>query len=299
LRRFPHRPLKVIKICGKVLGIRGFRSFVFTNPSDLSGLLISFIIPNPEGMTKALILAFVLAASALQAQRASIKKVELAGEKIIVHYDLEDSNPANEYQINLYASQSNFATALTKVRGDVGNEVKAGSNKKIEWSIREELGPFKGKLSLEIRGKMVVSIAKITSISKGDKLKRGKSHMLAWKPGSTNAVNIELLKDGNLISSQPNQPNNGSHSLYLPPHTAIGNDYTLRITDTKDGENVSTSQPFSVTRKVPLLLKVVPILAVGGLVAVLAGGGGGGGDGNGNGNEPGGEIELPAFPSGD
>lgn len=244
-------------------------------------------------MRQSLFLALVLAATAVHAQRASIKKIEIAGEKIIVHYDLEDSNPANEYQISLYASQSNFTTALTKVKGDVGNEVKAGSNKKIEWNIREELGPFKGKLSLEVRGRMFIPVAKINSISEGDKFKRGKSHVLNWKPGNNNMVNIDLLKDGNLISSQPNQPNNGSYSLYIPPHTAIGKDYALRITDSKDGQNTITSHPFTVTRKVPLLLKVVPVLAVGGLVAVLVGGGGGGG-----GEDPGddGPIALPDFP---
>ncbi|MEX2234985.1 MAG: GPI anchored serine-threonine rich family protein [Cyclobacteriaceae bacterium] len=246
-------------------------------------------------MRNALILAFVLAASIVQAQKASIKKVELAGEKIIVHYDLEDSNPANEYQINLYASQSNFATALTKVKGDVGNEIKAGSNKKIEWNIREELGPFKGKLSLEIRGRMFVPIAKINSISEGDKFKRGKSHTLTWKPGNSNPVTIELLKGDQPISTQNNQPNNGSYSFFIPPHTVVGKDYSIRITDTKDGENATNSQPFSVTRKVPLLLKVLPILAVGGAVAVLAGGGGGSGD-PGTGGNGSAEIILPDFP---
>ncbi len=246
-------------------------------------------------MRKALILAFLLATAIVHAQKASIKKVELAGEKIIVHYDLEDSNPANEYQISLYASQSNFATALTKVRGDVGNEVKAGSNKKIEWNIREELGPFKGKLSLEIRGKMFVSIAKIKNISEGDKFKRGKSHTLTWKPGNNNPINIELLKGDQPISTQSNQPNNGSYSIFIPPHTVVGKDYSLRITDSKDAENVTTSHAFAVTRKVPLLLKVVPILAIGGVVAALAGGGGGSPD-PGTGNGGGTAIPLPEFP---
>jgi hypothetical protein len=265
----------------------------------ISGLLASFIIPNPEGMSKKLIVVFLLAGTVTYAQRASIKKVELAGEKIIVYYDLEDSNPGNEYQINLYASQSNFATALTKVKGDVGNEIKAGSNKKIEWNIREELGPYKGKLALEIRGKMFIPIAKINSISEGDKFKRGKNHLLTWKPGNNNPVNIELLKNGTPVNSQVNQPNNGSYSFFIPQTAVVGNDYTVRITDTKDAENSITSQPFTVSRKVPLLLKVVPIVVVGGVAAVLAGsGGGGGGDGDdGTGNSAG-VIELPGFPGG-
>lgn len=244
-------------------------------------------------MRKKLIVVFLFAAVAVQAQKASIKRVELAGEKIIVHYDLEDSNPANEYQISLYASQSNFATALTRVKGDVGNEVKPGSNKKIEWNIREELGPYKGKLSLEIRGRMFVPVAKINSISEGDKFKRGKSHSLTWKPGNSNPVTIELLKGDQPISTQNNQPNNGSHSFFIPPHTVVGKDYSIRITDTKDGENVTSSQPFAVTRKVALLLKVVPILAVGGVAAVLAGSGGDEGGGDGTTSS---EIALPEFP---
>lgn len=244
-------------------------------------------------MKETFIVIFVLAVSVCEAQQASIKKVELAGEKIIVHYDLEDSNPANEYQIKLYASQSNFTTALAKVTGDVGNEVKAGPDKKIEWNIREELGPFKGKLSLEIRGKMMIPVARLNNLSQGDKLKRGKSHVVTWKPGNNNPVNIELLKNGQSINSQQNQSNSGSYSLSIPASAAPGKDYSLRITDTRDSENTVTSLPFTVTRKVPLLLKVVPILAIGGAAAVVAGSAGGGeGGGGGTTNE----IALPEFP---
>lgn len=243
-------------------------------------------------MRKNLLLILVLLGFSSYAQKASIKRVEIAGDKIIVHYDLEANSPADEFQINLYSSQSNFATALTKVRGDVGNEVKAGPNKRIEWSILEELGPYKGKLSLEIRGRTFVPVAKINNLSAGDKLKRGKNHIITWKPGNSNPVNIELLKGDRPVDSHLNQANNGTFSIFIPPHMVVGKDYSLRITDTKDSENAVISQPFAVTRKVPLLLKAVPILAVGGVVAVLAAGG----DGGGGGENRRGQIELPAFP---
>ena len=226
-------------------------------------------------MRQKLILVCVLAVSTVaHAQKASIKKVELAGEKIIVHYDLEDSNPANEYQIQLYASQNNFNTALTKVGGDVGNEIKPGYNKKIEWKVREEIGPFKGRLSLEIRGRMFVAVAKINSISESTKFKRGKSHLVNWRPGSNNPVNIELLKDGNRVSTELNQPNNGAFTLFIPKHSNIGADYTLRITDAKNSSDFVVSEPFAVTRKIPLGLKVLPVLAIGGVAYLLGGGGG-------------------------
>jgi hypothetical protein len=209
------------------------------------------------------------------AQKASIKKVELAGEKIIVHYDLEDSNPANEYQIQLFASQNNFSTALTKVVGDVGNEVSPGYGKRIEWKLMEEIGPFKGRLSLEIRGRMFIAVARINSISESTKFKRGKSHIINWRPGNNNPVNIELLKDGNPVATELNQPNNGAFSLFIPSHSKAGADYTLRITNSSSSADFVVSEPFAVTRKVPLGLKLLPVLAAGGVVYLLGGGGGG------------------------
>lgn len=225
-------------------------------------------------MTRTLIVVCVLAVPTLiHAQKASIKKVELAGEKVIVYYDLEDSNPANEYQIHLYASQSNFTTALTKVTGDVGNEIKPGFDKKIEWKLRDEIGPYKGRLALEIRGRMFMAVARFNGISAGDKFKRGKSHLINWRPGNGNPINIELLKDGSPVTSQLNQPNNGASNLFIPLQSQVGDGYTIRITDTKNTSDFVVSEPFTVQRKIPLGLKALPVVAVGAAVLFLGGGG--------------------------
>jgi hypothetical protein len=239
------------------------------------------------------IVLFLLTSSFVFAQKVAVKRVELAGQKIIVHYDLEDSNPNNEYQIFLYSSQNNYTTALTNVKGDVGNEVKPGSNHKIEWSITDELGPYKGKLSLEVRGRVFTPVAKINNIATGASFKRGKSHQVNWKPGNSNAINIELFKGGQRVSGELSQPNNGSFTLFIPEHASIGKDYTVKITDTRNSEDFVYSQPFTVKRKIPLLLKVIPVVAVGGVIAALAGGGGGGGGGP---TDNSGEIPNPNFP---
>jgi hypothetical protein len=245
-------------------------------------------------MRISLLVTLLFIATFALGQKVAIKRIELAGEKIIVHYDLEDSNPNNEYQINLYSSQSNFGTALSKVSGDVGNEVKPGVDKKIIWNVREELGPYKGKLSLEIRGRMYVPIAKFTNITTATKMKRGKNHVITWKPGNNNLINIELLNGGLNVATQNNLQNNGTYTLFIPKSASKGKDYVVRITDTKNPQDVSTSAPFAVTAKIPLLLKALPILAVGGAVAALAKGGSGGGDGGGNTNDS--QIPLPELP---
>ena len=244
--------------------------------------------------TSPLFFVLCICVSVTYAQKIAVKKIEMAGEKIIVHYDLDDGNPNNEYQISLYSSRNAFNAPLAKVSGDVGPEVKLGLNKKIIWNVKEELGPIKGRLSLEIRGKVYAPVARLNNISTKSKFKRGKSHSITWRAGNNNAIHIELLKGGQRVAGELNQPNNGSFSLFIPEHAAVGKDYAIRITDSRNSEDVVTSQPFTVTRKVPMLLKVVPILAVAGVVGVLASKGGGGpGD---TPTEETGEIELPIFP---
>jgi len=58
--------------------------------------------------------------SAALAQSVIIKSVELAGELVIVHYELDDSNLTTSISINLM-HRRNYSTALAKVTGDVGN----------------------------------------------------------------------------------------------------------------------------------------------------------------------------------
>jgi hypothetical protein len=239
-------------------------------------------------------IVLLLLTCAASAQKIAVKKIELAGDKIIVHYDLDDGNPNNEYQISLFSSRNAFNAPLAKVSGDVGAEVKLGLNKKIIWNVKEELGPYKGKLSLEIRGKVYAPVARLNNITTKSKFKRGKTHSITWKAGNSNAIHIELLKGGQRVGGELNQPNNGSFSLFVPQHSAVGKDYSIRITDSRNAEDVVTSQPFSVTRKVPMLLKVIPILAVAGVVGVLASKGGGGPSDPPPGDSD--DIELPIFP---
>ena len=235
---------------------------------------------------------FVFSFMMSQAQTVTIKKVELAGDKIIVYYDLEDSNPNNEYKLDLYTSKDNFIAPLTKVKGKIGPEIKPGVDHKVEWSVIEEYGPYKGKLSLEIKGKVYIPFVKLQNFDTEKSYKRGTSHNLAWKPGNSNPITIELFKGGQRVGGDANIPNNGSHSLYVPSNAKPGKDYRLKITDTRNSEDVIYTDYFQVKPKVPLLVKLLPVLVVGGAAAALGGGGGGGTTDPVDTSSP-----LPAFPT--
>jgi len=225
----------------------------------------------------------------LRAQTVTIKQVQLVGEKVVVTYDLDDSNPNNEYLLNLYASKDNFATPLTNVSGDVGMDIKPGAGKKIEWSIMKEYGGYKGKLSLEVRGKVYVPFVRLQGFDTKQKYKVGKSYDVKWKPGSSNPVIIELYKGGQRISGDVNQPNNGSYTLFIPSHAKKGSDYHLKITDSKNSDEVINTANFSVAPKMPGAVKfgIPAAIVAGGVIYFITSGG----------KEPdAGTIEDPDFP---
>ncbi len=242
-------------------------------------------------MKKTLLLVFLGLSLNAAAQSVAIRKMEMAGDKVVIHYDLDDSNPGHEYQLNLYASNSNFATALTKVSGDVGNEIKPGTDHKIVWAMRDELGPYKGRISLEVRGKMYIPFVKLTNFAINQSYKRGKTYELGMKAGNSNPIHVELYKGGQRVSGEMNHPNSGLYALSIPSSAKPGKDYRLKITDSKNGDEVIYSPVFSVKPKIPLLFKVVPVLAVGALVATM---GGGGSKDSGTVTSP--AIELPPAP---
>jgi hypothetical protein len=109
-------------------------------------------------MKNILLTLLLFAVTITQAQKMAIEKIELAREKLVVYYSLDDTNPNHNYQVSLYSSKDNFAAPVTKVIGDVGNEVKPGAQKKIEWNMAQELGAYKGSLSIEVRAGVSILI---------------------------------------------------------------------------------------------------------------------------------------------
>ena len=242
-------------------------------------------------MKKLTLIAMMVGPFAM-AQNVSIKKVDLAGEKIIISYSLQDSNPGNEYQLKLYSSVDNFMSPMAKVTGDVGDEVKPGSDRKIEWKIMEEMGPYKGKIALELRGKVFVPFVKLKEFDVSKSYKRGKSIDIAWKAGASNPINIELMKGSQRVAGESNLANSGNHTLFIPSHSKPGKDYRLKVTDSRTND-VIYSENFVVKPAVPMLFKVLPFAVIGAAIALT---GGSGSNPDNGGTKTDNTIALPPFP---
>jgi len=212
----------------------------------------------------------LMAPLAVLAQKVENIKAAVEGEKIIITYDIIEALTGDRYDVQIYASHNNFSAPLQRVRGDVGNKLLPGTTKRIEWDAKAELRNFKGELTFEIRADVVgILILKepVTNI------KRGKSLSLAWRGGAKNQdVKVELLKAGTVQSTLATVGNNGSYQWMVPKKQKTGKDYQLRLAS---GKEVVTSETFSIKSKIPLVVKLLPLVAVGAVIGLSGGSGSG------------------------
>lgn len=210
--------------------------------------------------------------SCLVAQDFAVKRVESSQGKITLYYDLLDTL-GRGYTINVYASRDNFIAPLQRITGDAGLEVKAGKGKKIVWDAPAELGPdFDGKMGLEVRGRVYIPFVRFERFEEYKAIKRGKAYNISWTGGTPqNILHFDLYKGEKKVTSFTDVANTGKYKLTLPTSVKPGSNYKFKITDSKNKDEIVYTGNFTVKRKVPLLLKVIPILSVGALVATLGG----------------------------
>jgi Ser-Thr-rich glycosyl-phosphatidyl-inositol-anchored membrane family len=223
--------------------------------------------------TTGLIFCFVMAMSlSSSGQNLDIDFIEFVGRNVVVHYTLDDgANSSRQFLVQLYASQDNFSTPLTRVTGDFGSEVSSGVDKKIVWDITKELGAFKGNISLELRGRVYVPFVKIKDLYEGQVFKRGKNYPVNWTSGNLSGqVNIELFnEDGERIWGENNVANVGKFDWYIQGNIKKGHDYKLKFTNARDRNDVAYSLPFTIKPKIPLAVKAAGVVAVAAAVGIV------------------------------
>ena len=202
------------------------------------------------------------------AQEFAIKKFEMAGETLNVYYDLLDSVSGHTYTVRVYSSRDSYTDPVTKITGDVGQEVKPGVNRKITWSAREELGPdFEGKISLQVRGKLYVPFIHFDRFKEHEEYKKGKQFDILWKGGRPSSLlNFELERDGKFVQAPfTNVPNLGKYTAKIPASVKPGSGYRFKIADSKNKEEYIYTNEFTVKRKLPLAVTLAPVVVVGGV----------------------------------
>jgi hypothetical protein len=206
------------------------------------------------------------------AQKISIKRIDIQKDKLLVYFSLDDPNPNHTYRVSLYSSKDNFATPLTKVTGDVGTEVKPGTEKKIEWNIARELGAYKGELAIEVRAGVFIPFLKLTSFDAQRKYKRGKTYPLLWTSGNMGGqIDIDLFNEQTRVYGDRNVPNTGKYEFAITGSVKRGSNYRLKFTNTRNRDEYVFSGTFSIVPKIPFAIKAgAALLVAGGLYFILS-----------------------------
>jgi hypothetical protein len=217
------------------------------------------------GFSRFTVLLIIVACYQGAAQNLKIRNVELRNTRMVLHYDLLDSVEGRYYSIRAYSSTDGYLNPLEKVKGDVGLEVKPGTDKIIEWDFSNELPPaYDGKVSVEVRGRIFIPFINVQSINQYKVFKRKRKYNITWTGGTPqNVLNFDLFNGEKKVHTFPNLANVGHYSLEFPSHISPDKNYRLRISDTKNKEEVVFTEEFRIKRKIPLLFKAIPLAAVG------------------------------------
>ncbi|MGK7389343.1 MAG: Ser-Thr-rich GPI-anchored membrane family protein [Candidatus Cyclobacteriaceae bacterium M2_1C_046] len=209
-------------------------------------------------------LLLLLSAVFLNANSQTLTNIraEAKGEVVIINYDLIAPQSDQKFDVKLYASHNNYSSPLKFVSGDVGENVQPGTNKRIQWDAKAELQKFDGNITFEVRATTAMPAVSFTNPTKGTKFKRGKTYPIVWEGGSASKeYELELYRNGVKQQTIGTVEDNQRFTWAIPIKVDNAKNYTIKLVD--GNQPVAESQPFTIKRKVPLGLKIIPIVAVG------------------------------------
>ena len=189
---------------------------------------------------------------------SNISASQLNESTIRVNYSLEGEVPGQLYKVELYCSTDKFTLPLEYVDGYVGKNVEAGINNFIDWDLSKELVAFEGSLNFEVRAELTFTPISMV-FPENTKLSRGKQHLITWKGTNTSEkVDIQLLHEGRRVGTIASTINDGQYEWDIPQSTKPGKGYAVKVSSTSSSQT-DTGSEFTIRRKIPLLVKLLPI----------------------------------------
>ena len=196
----------------------------------------------------------LLLITATHAQHISYVQAHVTGDFVTVYYTLEEDTPGQAFAVELYSSGDGYQRPLSRVRGDVGDGVKAGGTRQIEWGIQEELPEYQGTLTFEVRARLTFAPVTIGYPQAFEQLQKGSTYRLSWEGGATGGnVDLFLVTTDNKAIPLARVSNSGAYDWKVPRDLPEGQPYRLRIGgEGPSGEYHTDSGRFFVRRKVSL-----------------------------------------------
>lgn len=215
-----------------------------------------------------------------QAQEIKDVRASFDGEKVIITYDLAFDDPTQKFKIALYSSHNNYERPLSLLLGDQGDNVVPGERNRVIWDTKSALPPdFDSDLTIKVKATKIIAVvneasAMRLSMKPFDKsvVKKGKTLEVKWVGGRPDEkINIELFKDNVIQQKITQTENKNSYAWTVSKKNATGKNYVVRISKADNPTEVSNSQFFQIKPRTPFIVKVLPVLAIGGVIYFLSG----------------------------
>jgi hypothetical protein len=228
-----------------------------------------------------LTIVFGLLSLALNAQTIENFKNTFNAEngKTTITYDLIYADGNQKFKITFFSSHDNYSLPLQQISGDVGENILPGKLKRAIWDVRSVLpSDFDGDIQIKFKvSKMTAPMLVVEPLALKN-YKRGQTISMKWTGGNpSDKITIELRKNkvANLIVAEKTD-NAGTYEWKMPKNV-IGKNFNLVLTNSSQTGEPAESSEFSVKPRVPLYVKILPVIAIGGAAIFLSGGGGNGG----------------------
>ena len=196
------------------------------------------------------------------------------GEKLIVTYSLIYADANQKFKVVLFSSHDNYNQPIFAT-GDAGENVLPGKVKRAVWNAKDVLPiDFDGEVLIKIKATRVAAPKLTFAPLAITTYKRGNTVSMKWTGGyRTDKIHIELIKDNKVNLLVVDQINNTASYEWKMPKKVKGRNYTLRVSNAAKPNELTESIPFIVKPRIPFLVKVIPMVAIGAAVAILKGGG--------------------------
>lgn len=190
--------------------------------------------------------------------------------KATITYDVAGAKPDQTFSLDLFSSHDNFTAPLKLVTGDVGKNIRAGLGKRITWDAAAELVTYSGQITFKVKGEMNALPFLIKNPTQNGKATRGKKLNVAWEGGRPDQnVRLQVFKGTDAVADLGESKNTGQYTWSIPKDFSKGT-YSIKLSA---GQETKQSGFFTVKSKSLVMIIVLPVVAVGVVVAVLAGGG--------------------------
>lgn len=224
-------------------------------------------------LTQAAIVSLLIAIAPIFCVGQSTENIQSTFKdgRATITYDLVGVPGKELYAVDIYSSHDNFGSPLKLVSGAVGKNIRAGKGKKIEWEAAQEAPNYNESITFRIKTDWMftptVQPIVFTNPTRGF-IRRGRAIIIEWKGGiSGSEKDLELYRGTELVATI-HKNTIWTYTWTIPSDLKKGKGYTFRLTG--PGET-GVSNEFKVKSKIPLLLKLSPVIVAAAIIPFLGG----------------------------